>query len=250
MTSFPHLRPRRTDAVFTLGLLLFCTTACDVVSARYAAGDFDYRTDNSSLDDKTKAYLVGARLETAPKKTGASGGLEAEMLVTDDDLFATAAGAASVRAFEITPYVTFRPDYGSMFRAPIDLGLTFHRLTLRQDPGVDVVWDTLGAKLAVRPELDLIRGSKGSLSLYGNASGIIGVTTAEVEGTNVDDFNGQSWLLGLEGGVKYQRRSFFFGGGFLSRRFVSEETDRASGPVIAGVDHEFTGWSVFAGVVF
>jgi len=246
----PNRHRRRIETVVLLSLP--GVVGCQAATARYASGDFDYRTENSTLDDRTDARLIGVRLESERSKRGVvSGGLEGELLLTDDDLFTSPTNAFSVVAYEITPFVTFRPDFGSMFRAPIDLGLTYHHLALRPEASSrDTVWQTFGVKLAVHPELDLVRGTEGALGLYGTASGMIGITTAETEGTDVDEFNGDSWLVGLEGGLKYRHGSFFLGGGYLSRRFVSAETDRSAGPVLPGVDHEFQGWTVFAGVVF
>ncbi len=46
--------------------------------------------------------------------------------------------------------------------------------------------------------------------------------------------------------------SFMFSrlGGYVIRRFNSDETDRSAGPVLRGVEHEFSGWTAFLGFRF
>lgn len=228
-----------------LGLALLAIlplgTGCETIAVKAGQGDFDFGVETSGLESQAGVQVLNVQLEREPTGGKTTSGLELEFWVTDDDLLGdTGVGDSELKSVEFSPYAKWLHDDGGLFRWPVRLGLTFQQLDVDFITAMsESSYETLGIKAGVSPELDLVRGPKGAITLYGDAYYMLGWSTVETAGLASASRDAGTTLTGFDGGLRYERGNFTVSAGYLFRRFESDEVDDEFGAgTIFGVDHE------------
>ncbi|MBK8178390.1 MAG: hypothetical protein IPK67_05740 [Planctomycetes bacterium] len=204
-----------------------------------AGGRYRHDTDGVG-DDRTRASLVGVRLEGATP-SGIGGGVSLEFTGSDDDLFEDQGTPTQAASADIAPYFLWRAVQTPRFRMPLRAGPWIQTLVL-EDQNTDdtTTWVTGGLRLELEPEVVLISNRTLELLLHSRLTLAGGGTWIEVDSPgNDDEYESSAGAFGFEFGPRL-RWSHFQGGVFFLHRSMSiDESDRENGVRIPEQDNSF-----------
>lgn len=219
------------------------------VNLAFGGGDFEHRTDDSTLDGDTDGGMFRLSFEGTTKK-GIGGGLRFEGIASDDDLFVDAGFAATEATMStIFLHFTYRAQ-ADRFAMPIRIGLLLDGYVLEEDvSGDEVTYGSIGPYFELAPEVAIVEQRKLSWTIYGQFGAGIAATGIDIEGDD-NDYVSSTVLFGAEIGTRLRVGPVELGVGVVGRWRSMDESDVENGLVVLGYDSEFRGLLISGGVVF
>ena len=219
------------------------------VGVGFAGGEFDYRTDNSPLDDDTDGALFRLEFEAIGRR-GLGGGLRIEGISSDDDLF-VGAGFPASEASSGTFYghFTYRLEE-HRFVMPIRIGLLFNGLEIEENvSGESLDYGSIGPYFELEPEVTLARSGRTAWTLYGEL-GVGAAYTVIDSNTDSNDYDSSTGFLGLEFGTRLLLNKVELSLAYVGRFQSTDDSDPENGLFVRGNDIAFQGLFFGVGVVF
>jgi hypothetical protein len=206
----------------------------------FAGGDYDHDPEGA-VHDETDAGFFGLLAEVSGASSGIGGGIELEVMGTDDDLFENGPVEQQISTFGIAPFFLCRMRAGDRFRIPVRIGPWLHFLDAEDEGSSDsLTWATLGLRFAVEPEMVLVQDRDFQLSLFSEVSLAGGGSVVHEElGSTDEDYETTGGVFGLEIGPRFRMSHFFASVSFLHRGISMDESDSENGVRIPGFDSEF-----------
>ncbi len=241
-------------AVLTLALPLAAQQEAPFVS-RFrvqfagAGGEFQHHTDNSLLDDQTKAGMFRFEFEGISRR-GFGGGLRYEGVVSDDDLFADAGfNASEARMSSLYLHFTYRAT-ARHFTMPVRIGLWLNGYVLEDRVlGDEVSYGSIGPYLELTPEFRLVDERRFGWSLYGQLGGGVAGTGIDVDNDS-NDYYSTTVAYGVELGTRLRTGPLELSVAYVLRGQAMDESDPENGLVVLGYDAHFQGLLISASALF
>lgn len=197
-----------------------------------------------NLDDSTDAQLYRLQFE-AGKKVG--GGVNIELMQTDDDLHAVGSAGADIEQFDLFAHVTIHTSQAPQFRCPVRIGPFLNVTDLRGGDVTILRTKTVGLRVGVEPEVDLSQSEGFRLSLFGNAN--IGGGVSDIESdVIVGEFDTTASALGVEVGLRSSMPGFTVGLAYIYRALNVAESDPSGSVFVEETDYIFNGVHFSLGV--
>jgi hypothetical protein len=210
------------------------------IAAGLAAGEFDFETDGSALNDDTDAGMFRLSFEGTSGR-GIGGGVRLESVASDDDLFVSAGfNAAEATNGTVFGHFTYRHE-AHRFAMPLRAGILLNALVLEEDATDDEVeYASIGPYFEIAPEFELLRSGRTSWSLYGEFGIGIGGTAIEIDGDPAD-YESVTSFGGVEVGTRVAFSRFELGLAYVGRFQSMDESDPEGNQVVLGYDASFNG---------
>ena len=208
--------------------------------------------DTPARTDETDAGFIRTQFDVSTPEIGGGIRFEGYGSDRDEDLFVPA-GAAGTEAFtwEVMPYLQVRPG-NDWVEVPIRFGFPFQVIEL-ESPATEVDWFSFGVQFEAEPTITLF--DDGTTNIAAFASGGIGglATYIEVDGpAGTTDYESAALNTRGEGGIRFWIDGFEARVSYLYRgTFVDEsEIDDGTSTVVLGIDNEWHGLVISAGLRF